>query len=553
MSYEQHGMWVAQHLRGRSNTSFSVRPTYRISGPLDVTSLTEAFTDLVARHEPLRTRFEVRDGKLVQVVQEPAAFPLSVEPVPDLPEEVERGHWLRRRTAEIHAAGFDLEAGPLLQAHLFTSRPDEHILLLRMHQLAGDGRSMDVLNRDLAALYEARLKGGPAGLPELPLSYTAWAAASRRAADRDEDGSLAYWREQLRGLPSDRSLPTDRPPAAGDDYRGSHVAVEIDAATMRQAAALARGERASVFMVLLAAFGVLAGRWTGQREVLVGTAVSNRSVPGTEELIGCFAGVVPTRLTADQDLTFADMVRETRETLLDGQDHEIPFERIVGTLPGLAREPLFRIGVSSAEGLVRPLRLVGVEVSRLPGEVHHAPYDLEVSVATDGGRGRLGITFPFALFERQTVERLLGSYTALLSAACGRPQEPVSGLPTPDLPAPAAQTYAGRPGPAAGPAGATRTPAGPVADGAAEAALEELVRSVWHEVLEVEPAGTDDDFFLLGGSSLSAVRVSAELSDTLGFKVPLRAIYEFSGLTELAERLLELQGENAGSGPDRRD
>jgi acyl carrier protein len=551
MSYEQHGMWVAQDLRGQSNTSFSVRPTYRILGSLDVTALTGAFSDLVARHEPLRTRFEVRHGELVQVVADPAAFSLPVEPVPEL-AEAERAAWLRRRAVEIHAAGFDLETGPLLQAHLFVVRPGEHVLLLRMHQLAGDGWSMGVLNHDLAALYEARVQGGPAGLPELTLSYTAWAQAARRAADQDEGEALAYWREQLSALPADRSLPTDRPAPPGADYRGEHVAVEIDAATMTQAAVLARSEHVSSFMVLLAAFGVLAGRWTGQREVLAGIAVANRSVPGTEELIGCFAGVLPARLTADADLTFAEVLRRTRDVLLDGQENEIPVERIVGALPGLAREPLFRIGVSSADGLAAPLRLAGAEVSRLPDDVRYAPYDLEVTLATGDGRGRLGITFPFALFDRQTVQRLLRSYAALLSAACGGPAQPVSALPAPDLSAPADTASTCRPGPGAEPAGTPRPPARPTAAQTGDEALEELVRSVWRKALDVEPTGTDDDdFFLLGGSSLSAVRVSAELSDALGFKVPLRSIYEFSALTELTERLGELQEEYAsvGHGP----
>ncbi|GAB3147748.1 hypothetical protein GCM10027290_31510 [Micromonospora sonneratiae] len=536
-------MWVAQNLRGRDNTSFAIQQAFRLQGPLDTDALAAALTDLVARHEPLRTTFAVREGTLVQVVGTPFAVAVPVEPVP-VGTSVDGARWVHDRADEIHRAGFDLRTGPLLRAELFAEAPERHTLVVTLHHIAADGWSMNLFYRDLAEFYAARVHGRSARLPELPTTYADWAQNCRRRLDADSEEALAYWRAQLRDIPAAVSLPTDRPPPPGPAPQGERVSADLDETVMAAVASLAKASRTSSFMVLLAAFATLAARWSGQDDQVLGTATANRSDPDTYDLVGCFVGVLPIRVRVRPERSFADVLQATRSALLEGQHHELPYELIVREFPRPATEPVFRIGISSFEGLGSDgLRLPGLDISALPAHVKDSPYDLSVSLAVADHRGRVDIAYPFALFDRSTIDTLLDAYVELLRAAVTEPGQTVGRLPlaglrraTPDLPtpsvdAPDVNVSDVNVSDGDAPDGDGEPPAGP---------MEELIRTVWTSALQAHVTSRHDDFFLLGGSSLSAVQVSAELSDVLGFAVPLRTVYEYSDLSELAERLDEL-------------
>lgn len=530
ISYEQHGMWVAQKLRGRDNTSFSIQQIFRVTGALDRAALESALTALVARHEPLRTTFAVRDGRLVQVIGEPRTVPVPVAAAEGGTEK-DRAEWIRRRAVEIQHEGFDLEAGPLLRCDVLAERPERHTVVLTVHHLAADGWSVSVLLRDLPELYAAAVERREPVLPELAITYSDWTRARELRLESEGAEASAYWREHLRDIPPAVALPTERPLTRETSYRGEWVGTDFDAATLAGVARLAQASRASSYMVLQAAFAVLAARWTGQDDQVFGAATANRADPETYDLIGCFVGVLPTRVRVRPDQPFTEVLRATRAALLRGQQYEIPYELIVRDVPrtpGPGTEPVFRIGITSVAGLGGSLTLPGLDVVRVPEEVRDSPYDLALTLSLTEDAGRVDIAYPFALFDRATIETVLGAYTTLLNAVADEPERAVGTLPLPGL-RPAADP--GLPQPVAE-AGDDEPPRGP---------MEELVRDLWTRVLKEPVASRYDDFFLLGGSSLTAVQVGAELSDALGFAVSLRTVYEYSDLSELAERLEELR------------
>ncbi|MFC0861432.1 condensation domain-containing protein [Sphaerimonospora cavernae] len=536
-SYEQHGMWIAQDLRGRTDTSFLVRRVFRIRGALDVTALRDAISDVVARHEPLRTTFAVSEGRLTQVISAPRVFDLLVERVPD--DIPDTNAWIDGRIAWLYAKGVDLEHGPVLSARLFAKGPDDHVLMLLVHHIAVDGWSFEILYRELDAFYAARLDGREPGLPELPLTYGQWADECRQSAERGEGtAALAYWHAQLHDLPAPLLLPTDRPGHDDMEYRAERIGRDLDEETLAGVEQLARVTRSTPFAVLLIAFAALLGHWSGRRDLVLGVATANRSAPVTHELVGCFASVLPVRLRLDPGKSFTEVLREGRVALVHAQEHELPFERIVQMLPprpGAALEPLFRVGVSSVQGFGASLLLQGTQVEPAPIEITHVPHDLLASLELARGRGRVDLAYPVAVFDRRTIEELLDCYLDILRAVVRDPRLPISAASPLALPVRSARL------PAEDPAPPQADPGDAQNVGRLTGELEILVAKVWAEVLEVEVRSGEDDFFLLGGSSLTAVRVVDELSRAISVTVPLRTVYEYSDLSQLAERLALLR------------
>ncbi|MFG2918788.1 amino acid adenylation domain-containing protein [Kitasatospora sp. NPDC048298] len=429
-SFTQERMWLVERLSD-GPAMYNVHEVFRLRGPLDVAALGHGFTELVRRHEVLRTAFPEQDGRPSPSLQ--PARPLDV-PVTDLrtePPELRTRLALDLVRSEI-LRPFDLASAPLLRASLLRVDEDEHVLVVVVHHIAVDGWSMPLLWDDLAEAYRSRLEGREPELPPLRIQYADFAHWQRARLSGDHlQRQLDYWSAQLSGLPP-LDLPTDRrrgPVRAG---RGERIGFTVPEELAGRLRLLGRRHGATMFMTLLAAFQALLARYSGQSDVAVGTPVAGRTRPELDPLVGSFINTLVIRTDLADDPSFAELLDRVRRTAVDAYAHQdLPFERLVQELRparGLDRNPLFQVMFAGLSDPTDSLRLAGTESERIDVDNGTAKVDLSLVVA-DGPAGTTGtVAFDTDLFDRASVERLVGHYLRLLDAASGDPDRPVSRL-----------------------------------------------------------------------------------------------------------------------------
>ncbi|HKI00340.1 MAG TPA: amino acid adenylation domain-containing protein [Thermoanaerobaculia bacterium] len=407
----------------------------RLRGALDVSALAAALTEIVRRHEVLRTSFASVDGRPVQRIAPPAAVPLARTDLANLPDPAAEA---RRLTAAEAGAPFDLARGPVVRFQLLRLGVDEHVLLVNLHHIAADGWSAGVLVRELTALYGAFAAGRPSPLPPLPGQYADFAAWQRSWLEADAERQLAFWRQRLAGAPAALELPADRPRPAVSDPRGGRYAFALPAGLSRDLQALARREGATLFMTLLAAFTALLSRLGGQDDVVVGTAVANRDRVEIEPLIGFFVNSLPLRVPLGGSPGLRELLGRTRETTLAAYAHQdLPFERLVEDLqPGrdLALPPLFQAMLVLQNAPLPALELPGLSIETLEADSGMVKLPLSLSMMERDGALAGSLGYQSALFDPATARRIAGQLGVLLEAAVGAPDEPYKDLPL--MPAP---------------------------------------------------------------------------------------------------------------------
>ncbi|HEX8273687.1 MAG TPA: amino acid adenylation domain-containing protein [Longimicrobiaceae bacterium] len=431
LSFAQERLWFLHRLQPRS-AAYNVPAALRLRGALDVSALGTALGGIVRRHEALRTVFPERDGAPVQVVAPFGAFALPVEDLAGLGEAVREAE-VRRRVAEDAARPFDLAAGPLFRASLLRLAADDHVLLACMHHVVSDEWSVGVLLRELSALYAAFVRGVESPLPALPVQYADYAVWQREQLRGEAlERQTAYWRERLAGAPALLELPTDRPRPAVQAHRGALERVELPRELRERLAALGRGEGATLFMTLLAAWQALLARWSGQDDVVVGSSIAGRTRRETEGLIGFFLDTLVLRTDLSGDPTFREALRRVRDVTLGAYEHqEVPFERLVEELRperSLGHAPLFQVmfvlqGAEAAE-----LGLPGVEVEALAADAGTSKFDLTLSMAAHPGGLAAELEYDTELFERATAARMLGHLRRVLEQVAADADRPLPEL-----------------------------------------------------------------------------------------------------------------------------
>jgi non-ribosomal peptide synthetase component F/acyl carrier protein len=325
LSFAQQRLWFLDRLSPGSQ-AYNVGAAIRLEGLLDASVLQRSLEEIVRRHEVLRTTFDLIEGRPVQVIHPAGGWRMAVLDLRARPAaEAERE--ARRVMHEEATHAFDLGAGPLFRATLIRQREREALLVLAMHHIVSDGWSVAVLAREAAALHEAFGAGRPSPLEELPVQYADFAVWQRGLlAGAGLDRLLAYWREQLRDAPPVLELPADRPRSAARTYRAATEPFVYPDALGAALLRVAREERATLFMVLLAAFEVLLYRYSGQPDLVIGAPIANRSVRALEGLIGFFANTLALRGRLSGNPTFRELLGRVRETTLDAYAHrDLPY------------------------------------------------------------------------------------------------------------------------------------------------------------------------------------------------------------------------------------
>jgi len=456
LSYAQERLWFLDQLEPESSL-YNLALSVRLRGRLEPGVLQAALAAVVERHEALRTTFENRGGRPVQVVARRQTPRLGVADLGGLPAAARRESVLRL-VAEEEQRPFDLRRGPLLRATLLRLDAEEHVLLLTLHHVVADGWSLGVLVRDLAVFFRAFAMGeDAAGLPELPVQYADFAHWQRRWLDGDElERQVGYWRRRLAGVPA-LELPTDRPrPRYGGERGGTTHPIALPAKLAAELDELGRLGRTTPFMALLAAFSALLARYSGQRDFAVGSVTANRNRPEIEELIGFFVNTLVLRTGLGGDPSFRELLARARETTVSAYAHQdVPLQKLVEELDperGPDAMPFFRVMLVT-EGSGRPMQpfaMPELTVEPIEGvSPETSKFDLTLLVrAVPGGLGGW-LAYKKDLFDAGTVARLASHFETLLAGALADPDRPLAGLP---LLAPAerhqlAVEFSGGPGP----------------------------------------------------------------------------------------------------------
>ncbi|WP_274562737.1 non-ribosomal peptide synthase/polyketide synthase [Streptomyces spiramyceticus] len=418
LSYAQQRVWFAAQI-DPSGTEYNTGGGVWLRGSLQVQALRDALDALVARHESLRTTFDTVDGQGVQIIH--PATPVDL-PVTDCPSgDV-------ARTVRAHQGeAFDLSIGPLMRPLLLRVSDEEHLLVLSMHHIVTDGWSMGVLLGELGELYEGRK------LADLPVQYADYAVWQRETMTPQAlSEGLGYWHDQLAGAPA-LELPTDRPRPAVRTSAGGTRRFEIPAAVQSRFAEMCEAQGVTLFMGLVAAVQLVLSRYSGQKDVVVGTADSGRGRLELESQVGFFVNTLALRTRIDESVTGAELLASVRETVLDAFAHaQVPFDQVVDavvTERDPSRSPLVQAmtvlqsmpgGISDRGGL---------QWREYPLDVESAQFDL--LVAFEEGHGELAgmINYNSDLFDPDTMDRLASHLVVVLAELAEAAERPLTAVP----------------------------------------------------------------------------------------------------------------------------
>ncbi|MEO8224849.1 MAG: amino acid adenylation domain-containing protein, partial [Gammaproteobacteria bacterium] len=410
--------------------AWNVRLPVRLRGALDVPLLEQALALVIARHESLRTTFAMRAGDILQFVASHLDLPLERVALPGASEAE-----LRECLGRLASHTFNLREGPLLRVFLVALAPDDHALLLLTHHIVSDAWSSGVLFRDLAASYAALVQGRSPALPNLPVQYADFAAWQRDwLAGPELERQAAYWRQHLAGAPPLLDLPLDRPRPRLQSYRGNRLGHALPEALTAQLKALAAAEGVTLFMLLFAAFNLLLARWSGQRDLVVGTPIAGRRRTELEGLVGFFANTLALRTRVDPAASFRELLQQVRATALEAFAHQdLPFEKLVEVLRpprSLAHSPVFQVLFVLQNTPWEAQAFADLDIT--PAEIaagDTARFDLGVSATEFEGRIWLGLEYGTDLFADDTIGRLATGFEALLAALVADPAASLAALP----------------------------------------------------------------------------------------------------------------------------
>ncbi|MFY1693159.1 condensation domain-containing protein [Plantactinospora sp. WMMB782] len=462
LSFAQQGLLRADRLRtgpdglptGRGHV---LGRCYDVDGDLRLAALRHALAAVVRRHAALRTVFRATPDGPVQRVGPAGPVPLRIVDHSDRPA-LFAGALAEAERAVL--APFDLVGGPPVRFLVLRLAPRRHLFAVAVHPLVGDGRSIEIILRDLGLGYLRALADGPTRLPEPAIGYLDWVVWQRHQLCGIRRADLrAWWRSALADVPRVLDLAAPLPRRTGPRVRGGRLGVPLPAATRHAVHALASRERATPSAVLLAGYAALLARYAGVRRLLVGIPVANREYPRTAEVVGRFVDTLPVPVDLTGAPTFAELVRRTRRAMVGVLEHQdLPFEQLVADLAPARdgdRPPLVQVcfGHRTADAPAGTLTLPSCTVTEIPLDTGGATFELTLSVDESTADGTVSVEYDADRFTASFVGGLLRAYPVLLDAATDAPGTAVAELPP--LPA----RTPGASGPASSPAAGIRSPA----------------------------------------------------------------------------------------------
>lgn len=431
LSYAQERLWFMDQLVPDNAFYTTVPMALRIFGPLDADALERAVSEIARRHESLRACFVNVGGQPELTLSQTWGQRLAIEDIAtDTREATEAA--LLRCVREEAAQPFDLANGPVMRAKLCRLDSEEHVLVITMHHIISDGWSMGVLARELSEIYPAFARGEPSPLPEMPIQYIDFAVWQRTWLSGETlERQLAFWRRQLADVPA-LQLPTDHPRPQMLSYAAEVAGLRLPEALSERIRSLARTERVSLFMLLLAGFNLLLHRYSGQDDIVVGSPIANRSRETLESMVGFFVNTLALRCDLSGDPTVRELLQRVRATCFDAFAHQdLPFMKLVAELDperDLNRNPIVQVMFAVQNVPDAILDLPWIRWEMFGSNAVATRFDQEWHVWDDEGRIRVTVYYSTELFEAANVERMLSQWQTVLEEMVRDPAQRIGTL-----------------------------------------------------------------------------------------------------------------------------
>lgn len=427
LSYAQQRQWILWQLDPQS-PAYNIPAALRLKGSLNRDALREAFSQLQARHQTLRTTFEQDSQQARPVLHDMLALQLEQRTLDQSSVD--------SAVAEEIARPFDLRNGPLWRVLLLQVNTDEHVLVLTVHHIAADGWSMQVMVDEFSALYQAAVEGRAAGLASLPVNYSDYARWQRDWLEAGEGArQLAWWSEQLAGNQTPLELPSELTRPARRTERGASLMLNVDRELLAGLRQRAQEQQATLFMLLLASFQTLLHRQSGQSSISVGVPSAGRSRLETEGLIGFFINTQVLRAEIDGQQPFSALLQQVKQVALGAQaNQDVPFEQLVDALQpdrSLNHSPLFQVLYNHQQKMGANVErsVADLQVERLHWQQHTAQFDLVLDTQEQGEELDASLTYATDVYDEASMQRFAEQWLNLLRAVVNDPQQRVVELP----------------------------------------------------------------------------------------------------------------------------
>ncbi|WP_431225774.1 amino acid adenylation domain-containing protein [Serratia sp. L9] len=428
LSFAQNRLWFIEQL-GNHDENYQVPLLLKMHGSLDPDLLQRCLDDLIERHASLRSVFTAEDGigysKLLPTCGWPALkkYDFSSEARPQTAVEKLYQHEVAHK--------FTISQGPLVRASLAKTGDDEHYLLLIIHHIVTDGWSMEIMARELGALYSAFHQKKPNPLPVLRLQYPDYAHWQQQRLHGGEwEEHAQFWCEQLRGAPERLTLPTDSERPALQSFLGASVPIALDLQLCDHLRLLSQKHNTTLYMTLMSAWSIVLSRLAGQQDLVVGTPVANRQVSECEAMVGFFVNTLAIRIDLTDAPTVAELLTQVREFTLNAQEHqELPFDHVVERLQphrSMEKTPLFQVMFAWENFDAVAPDMVGLDVQVIDPQVTHVKFDLELNLGPRNNGIVGSLNYATALFDEETIERHKEYLIAVLEAMVSNENQPVS-------------------------------------------------------------------------------------------------------------------------------
>jgi amino acid adenylation domain-containing protein len=424
LSSAEEGLWLLQQIRPEL-AAWNMQSGLRIRGALDVAALRSALAAMTERHEALRTSFLATSGQAARIVAPKVSAELEVIDLSGSPDS--RAEIARTAAADENEP-FDLASGPLWRARLFRTGDLEHVFLWTIHHIVSDSSSNRIFYRDLLELYQAHAQGRDPAFQELPIQYADYAVWQRRREAEAAASHLAYWKNKLEGfvvseIPADKRRPEQR------SYRGAKQKIALGAELTRSLGELCKQERATMFMLLVAAFKILLSRYTGSGDIIVGAATAGRTRPELENLIGMFINLLPLRTDLGGRPSFRELLRRVREVCLQAYEHQdLPFERVVEEFHagrGSGRNPFFQVLFDVVNLPSHRREIAGLTLEPLPRSEDVARYEIVIRAPQTPAGLEIWIDSCVDLFSAERIAEMLRQYRYLLEQVVQNPEQEI--------------------------------------------------------------------------------------------------------------------------------
>ncbi|MGJ5631993.1 amino acid adenylation domain-containing protein [Nostoc sp. CALU 1950] len=439
LSFAQQRLWFLDQLEGE-NCVYNVPFFWQIKGFLNISALEQAIRAIVQRHEVLRTSFSIVDESPIQVIHPHPQLTMQVLDWRQFTEENQLSRATQLATKELQQP-FDLSTPPLLRVKLLQLNDQSYLLLLVIHHIVCDGWSMEIFRRELFSLYTSFSAGESSPLTELPLQYADFAHWQRQwLQGKVLETQLNYWQKQLAEVSPLLEFPTDKPRPSVQSFRGRSEFLELNQDLTQKLKRLSQESGTTLFMTMLAAFTLLLSRYSGQEDIVVGSAIANRTHSHIEALIGFFVNILALRTNLQGNPTFLELLERVKQVTLDAYDHQdLPFEKLVDELGkerrrspseiSLSHHPLFQVAFSLQNETQQQLETNELTLKRFEWENTTTLFDLSL-IFRETAQGLTGEwEYATDLFEAKTIQRMAGHFAVLLQEIVDNPQQPIDTLP----------------------------------------------------------------------------------------------------------------------------